>query len=64
MLNNESGVERHAGVDMIPVVESYEWNLGPDDSTPGSLQGLHQQDSLCLRAPTLPAVITALPLRW
>jgi len=32
MPNNGSEHERQAGVDMVPVGESYEWNPGPDDS--------------------------------
>ena len=30
MANNESAVERGAGIDMVPL-ESFEWNPGPDD---------------------------------
>ncbi len=33
MANNESEVERKAGIDMVPLGESYEWRLGPDDDT-------------------------------
>ena len=33
MANNESEVERKAGIDMVPLGESYEWKLGPDDDT-------------------------------
>jgi hypothetical protein len=34
MSNYESEVERHAGVDMVPFGESFEWNPGPDDGAP------------------------------
>jgi hypothetical protein len=34
MSNYESEVERHAGVDMVPVGESFEWNPGPDNGAP------------------------------
>ncbi len=34
MWNDESQVERHAGVDMIPVGASFEWNPEPDDGAP------------------------------
>jgi hypothetical protein len=30
MSNNESELERRAGVDMVPVGESFEWNPEPD----------------------------------
>ena len=33
MANNEFDVERGAGVDMVPLGESLEWN-GPDDGAP------------------------------
>ncbi len=32
IVNNESEVERGAGIDMVPVVESFEWNPGPDSA--------------------------------
>jgi len=34
MSNYESETERHAGVDMVPVGESFEWNPGLDDGAP------------------------------
>ena len=34
MANTESKVERGAGIDMVPVGESFEWNPGPDDGAP------------------------------
>jgi hypothetical protein len=36
MSNYESEVDRHAGVDMVPFGESFEWNPGPgpDDGAP------------------------------
>jgi hypothetical protein len=34
MTNNEFDVERRAGIDMVPVGESFEWNPKPDDSAP------------------------------
>jgi hypothetical protein len=34
MSNYESESERHAGVDMVPVGGSFEWNPGPDDGAP------------------------------
>lgn len=34
MSNYESEIERHAGVDMVPVGESFDWNPGPDDGAP------------------------------
>ena len=34
MSNCESEVERNAGVDMVPVGESFEWNPGPDVGAP------------------------------
>ena len=33
MANNESEVERGAGIDMVPL-ESFEWTPGPDDGAP------------------------------
>jgi len=34
MSNYEFEVERHAGVDMVPVGASFDWNPGPDDGAP------------------------------
>jgi hypothetical protein len=34
MSNDRSGFEGHAGVDMVPFGESFEWDLGPDDGAP------------------------------
>ena len=34
MSNDGSELERHAGVDMVPVGESFEWNPGPEDGVP------------------------------
>ena len=34
MSNYESEVEHNAGVDMVPVGESFEWNPEPDDGAP------------------------------
>jgi hypothetical protein len=36
MSNDESKVERHAGIDMVPIGESLETNSGPDDGALGS----------------------------
>ena len=41
MANNESEVERRAGIDMVPLGESYEWRLGPDDGGPILLRDSH-----------------------
>ena len=34
MSNSELEVERHAGIDMVPVGESIEWSSAHDDCTP------------------------------
>jgi hypothetical protein len=34
MSNYEFEVERHAGVDMVPMGKSFDWNPGPDDGAP------------------------------
>lgn len=34
MANNECEVERWAGIDMVPLGESFEWSPGPDDGAP------------------------------
>jgi len=34
MANTESEIERRAGLDMVPLGESFEWNPGPDDGAP------------------------------
>jgi hypothetical protein len=34
MSNDGSEIDRHAGVDMVPVGEFFEWNSGPDDGDP------------------------------
>jgi hypothetical protein len=34
MSNDGSEMERHAGVDMVPMGESFGWNPNPDDGTP------------------------------
>jgi hypothetical protein len=36
MSTDEAEVERQAGVDMVPIVESFETNLGPADGAIGS----------------------------
>ena len=33
-MSNYDEIERHAGVDMVPVGEFFEWNSGPDDGDP------------------------------
>jgi len=33
-MTNESEVERRAGLDMVPLGASFEWNTGPDDGVP------------------------------
>jgi hypothetical protein len=34
MSNDGSEIERHAGIDMVPVEDVFEWNLGADDGDP------------------------------
>ena len=34
MSNDESEVQRHAGVDMVPVGQPFEWNAGLEDGAP------------------------------
>jgi hypothetical protein len=34
MSNDELDVERHAGIDMLPAGESFEWDPNPDDDGP------------------------------
>lgn len=36
MSTDELEVERHAGIDMVPMGESFEMNSGPDDGALGS----------------------------
>jgi len=36
MSTDEAGVARQAGMDMVPIVESFETNLGPADGAIGS----------------------------
>jgi hypothetical protein len=40
MSTDESEVERHAGIDMVPIGESSEMNSGPDDAALGLLPPL------------------------
>ena len=37
MSTDESEVERHAGIDMVPIGESFETNSAPDDGALGSV---------------------------
>jgi hypothetical protein len=53
MSNDESKVERHAGIDMVPIGESFEMNWGPDDGDLGSLPPTVAQEGLA--RPTLTA---------
>jgi hypothetical protein len=46
MSTDESEVERHAGIDMVPIGESFETNSGPDDGTLGPLASLWTQQSV------------------
>jgi hypothetical protein len=34
MSNDGSGFEQHAGVDMVPIGESFEWDAGQDEDAP------------------------------
>jgi hypothetical protein len=34
MSNDELDVERHAGIDMLPAGEAFEWNPASDDDAP------------------------------
>jgi hypothetical protein len=42
MSNNEFEAERHAGVDMVPVGQSFETNKGPEDGSAISNSGFYK----------------------
>lgn len=45
MSTDELEVDRHAGIDMVPIGESFETNSEPDNSALGSLSLLWEQQS-------------------